>query len=193
MNSKNNQNSDNKAAKCPLMTFDDSDDESEVNNIDYINQSIIQEFDPLTHDDNEIPWEYHWHDFITFTRQYGFIEFFSGIDNDESDTDDDNELVLAPARPSTPIESGDSDSDSDDVTIETDSTYSEDDNEYEIEYHLPMWTPVHPGKIILNHQDNNDELMQNYCRFILMLYHGYKITTARQLCNNENCYEIFNV
>ncbi|KAH9416728.1 hypothetical protein DERP_014779 [Dermatophagoides pteronyssinus] len=55
-----NVNSDNKAAKCPLMTFDDSDDQSE-------------EFDPLTHVDNEIPWEYHWYDFVTFTRQYGCI------------------------------------------------------------------------------------------------------------------------
>lgn len=172
MNNNNKQNYNKNAAQLPLITFDDSnDDQTDVDNIDYANQSIIKEFDPLTHVDNEIPWEYHWYDFVTFTRQYGFIEFISGDDviiNDDSDTDDDNEIVqiLAPARPSTPIESGESDLDDND-NIDTDS---ESENEYNIPYDLPMWTPEHPGKTIIYHnQDNNNEIMQNYCRFILMV------------------------
>lgn len=32
---------------------------------------IINEFDPISHDQNEISWEYHWHDFVSFNRQYG--------------------------------------------------------------------------------------------------------------------------
>ena len=143
----------------PLITFDDTDGSYQVT----IESMLINEFDPISHDENEISWEYHWHDFVSFNRQYGDnVVFINGEDYYDND-----EEIITSSSPSTPIQSGESDYGDIDNDI-----YDEYEEDLEDHCTIPLLIPDYNlRKAIYDNQDNNQMLM-NYCYFLFALFMG---------------------
>ncbi|KAH9417684.1 hypothetical protein DERP_011395 [Dermatophagoides pteronyssinus] len=90
------------AAEHPLIIFDDNEDhqyenmDQNANELANDDESILNQFDPLPpHDEDDLPWEFHWHDFMEFARIVGDdVWFFNAEDEIMLMEDDEEEIFI---------------------------------------------------------------------------------------------------
>lgn len=92
----------NNAADNPLIIFDDEHDnqhenidDQNANELPIDQESILNQFDPLPpHDEDDLPWEFHWHDFMEFARIVGDDVWFFNADDEIMLMEDDEEEIF---------------------------------------------------------------------------------------------------